>query len=580
VEFTKLFLNFIDSPSQQIAKMFPSFFLLMWMFATILHADHIIGRSPLPIPVNLTSVGNQTLVPALAVDMPIDHFNEYDTRTYKNRYWIEDRYYQEGGPIFFVDAGEGMVRDRDILRILGENGTLRAPLRLAQRFNGMVVVWEHRFYGESLPFPLDNHTGRAFAGYEAYKYLNNEQALEDTIHFAKHFKPPGYDDSSCRSLTPSQTPWIWIGGSYSGARGAMIRVRNPDVFYATWASSAPVQAQIDMSVYYNPIQQSMPTNCSADSHAAVAYADNILLNGTPAEAAAVKQAILVASEADSYSNMPRADFAGAVDFDYYSMAAYLSYAFALTSISFQYFKYSGSLGKFCDYLESWSPVNATNFHINTTGTEWLDNAADRNFSTSGIAASFGAEQSFYAFLSATVFKLQADSRTVNTSSPPTDYKSWAWQQCSEFGYFQVSNTSNPASIVSRFNNITSYARNECKEEFAFAPDLPNVDAILRYGGYNMGPSNTMFTNGELDPWRTLGLQADSKINPTAIIRESTTDIPACSVPPEGNKIFGQVYPGEVHTADLAQSNTNRPATEAGFELFSSALEQWLECFGQ
>jgi Serine carboxypeptidase S28 len=153
------------------------------------------------------------------------------------------------------------------------------------------------------------------AGYEAYKYLNNEQALEDTMHFAKHFKPPGYDDSSCRSLTPSQTPWIWIGGSYSAARGAMIRVRNPDVFYATWASSAPVQAQIDMSVYYNPTQQSMPINCSADSHAAVAYADNILLNGTPAEAAAVKQAILVASEADSYSNMSRADFASAVDFD-------------------------------------------------------------------------------------------------------------------------------------------------------------------------------------------------------------------------------------------------------------------------
>jgi Serine carboxypeptidase S28 len=79
--------------------------------------------------------------------MRIDHFNEYDTRTYKNRYWIEDRYYQEGGPIFFVDAGEGMVRERDILRILGENGTLRAPLRLAQRFNGMFIVWEHRFYG-------------------------------------------------------------------------------------------------------------------------------------------------------------------------------------------------------------------------------------------------------------------------------------------------------------------------------------------------------------------------------------------------------------------------------------------------
>jgi hypothetical protein len=34
------------------------------------------------------------------IDMPIDHFNESDPRTYKNRYWVNATYYKEGGPVF------------------------------------------------------------------------------------------------------------------------------------------------------------------------------------------------------------------------------------------------------------------------------------------------------------------------------------------------------------------------------------------------------------------------------------------------------------------------------------------------
>jgi hypothetical protein len=41
----------------------------------------------------------------------------------------------------------------------------------------------------------------------------------------------------------------------AGVRAAMIRERNPETWFASWASSAPVEAQVDMSVYYNPMQQ-------------------------------------------------------------------------------------------------------------------------------------------------------------------------------------------------------------------------------------------------------------------------------------------------------------------------------------
>ena len=130
---------------------------------------------------------------------------------------------------------------------------------LARRFNGLAVVFEHRFYGDagrgSFPFPMKS-SGMAEGGYEAYQYLNTEQALQDVVFFAQNFKPPDLEPQ-WDMLSPDKTPWIWLGGSYPGVRGAMMRVRNPEIFYATWASSAPTQAAVDMWTYYAQTERSM-----------------------------------------------------------------------------------------------------------------------------------------------------------------------------------------------------------------------------------------------------------------------------------------------------------------------------------
>jgi Serine carboxypeptidase S28 len=563
--------------------MVSSSLMLTCVSIILCYTSGVTANIPLPVPVS--SATKDSLPETLTIDMPVDHFNSYDTRTYKNRYWINDTFYREGGPIFFYDAGEGGVTERTISLFLGAHGALLAPLRLAERFHGMAIVWEHRFYGESPPFAIDNVTGHALAGYDAYKYLNNEQALEDAVYFANNFEAPGHQKGS---FSPSKTPWIWVGASYPGARGAMIRLRNPETFYASWASSAPVQAQVDMSVYFKPIQQSMPANCSNDVHAAITYADETLLNGAPEEVSTLKRAIFLASVANPFSNMTTEDPANAGTLDYYDIAVNLSYVFAGTTRPhkpFQYLGYGGSLGAFCDYLESWNPKNASDFTVTTTGTDWLHNTADNKPIDNGIAATFGTEVAFYAFLSATVKKSLRDfGSTGHTFSAP-DYVSWTWQYCSEFGFFQDSNATDPANMISRFSNVTSYAQNECRDIFDHVPDFPDVDKILKYGGYKMTPSNVMFTNGELDPWRTLGVQADKKINPSAIIRESTTDIPACKAPPAGNKVFGQVYPGEVHGSDIGKTAAEAEqgkttSADVGFDLFSKALDVWLECFGK
>lgn len=44
--------------------------------------------------------------PALEFDQPLDHFDKANKHTFKQRYWVDDRFYQPGGPVFVLDGGE------------------------------------------------------------------------------------------------------------------------------------------------------------------------------------------------------------------------------------------------------------------------------------------------------------------------------------------------------------------------------------------------------------------------------------------------------------------------------------------
>lgn len=44
------------------------------------------------------------------------------------------------------------------------------------------------------------------------------------------------------NLGPTQAPWIFIGGSYSGALTSWVMVNKPGLFWAGYSSSGVVQA--------------------------------------------------------------------------------------------------------------------------------------------------------------------------------------------------------------------------------------------------------------------------------------------------------------------------------------------------
>lgn len=160
---------------------------------------------------------NASDYPAFRIDIPIDHYNTSDNRTYQNRYWLNSQYYHPGGPVFYFDAGEQNARPL-VPYFLYEASGPSSIMALARRFNGLAVIFEHRFYGDpeigSFPFPI-NASGIAADGYAAYKYLDTEQALQDPVYFAHHFEPPGLEEH-WSMLKPEKTPWVWLGGSYPG----------------------------------------------------------------------------------------------------------------------------------------------------------------------------------------------------------------------------------------------------------------------------------------------------------------------------------------------------------------------------
>src|ERR1700760_700985 len=106
--------------------------------------------------------------------MQIDHFpekSEYEPHpkgTFKQRYIFDDTHYKPGGPVFLYIGGETSLEgrlsniERGIVRVLMEN------------FNGLGIILENRFYGESYPFNTSTTDELAF--------LTTEQTIADNAY--------------------------------------------------------------------------------------------------------------------------------------------------------------------------------------------------------------------------------------------------------------------------------------------------------------------------------------------------------------------------------------------------------------
>lgn len=184
------------------------------------------------------------LYPERRIQVPVDHFQNdtlyepHSNETFALRYWFDAQYYKPGGPVITLQSGE-------------TSGVGRLPFlqkgivsQLAQATNGVGVILEHRYYGESLPT-------KSFST-EDLRFLTTEQALADQAYFSQNIVFPGLEDVD---LTSKSAPHIAYGGSYAGAFVAFLRLVYPDVIWGSISSSGVPKAIYDYWEYYAPVAE-------------------------------------------------------------------------------------------------------------------------------------------------------------------------------------------------------------------------------------------------------------------------------------------------------------------------------------
>ncbi|KAF2434744.1 hypothetical protein EJ08DRAFT_428848 [Tothia fuscella] len=492
------------------------------------------------------------------VTLPVDHFG-IGSETFNNRFWVAESGYKPGGPVFIYDVGEANASSNAIhLQRLRNNTSFFK--QLVDQFNGIGIIWEHRFYGNSSPHNISLSTPAS-----QFEFLTTEQALADLPTFAWGFNRKNYPDID---LTPGGTPWVFVGGSYPGMRAAFMRRYYPGTIYASWASSAPVQAAVDMSFYFEPIWRGMRsqgwTNCTNDIHTAVNAMDKIMED--PQESYKLKVQFL----GRGAGNNTNAGFAD-----------------ALSTIFFLWQSYgvdggSQGLRSFCNWIsrdvatnssspaQGWAPTKGVN-HTISRWASWpaFPATVNENLYThcEGPNPRRNASQPYK----------EPNCNLEERFTEPASI-SWTWQYCTQWGFLQSANIG-PTQLLSRFNTL-KHQHDICHRQFpdglksGLFPLWPDVRTTNdRFGGWDIRPSNTFWTGGQWDPWRTLSPLSDEWFSPKWKV---TNEIPECGRSfKKETDLFGDLVPDGIHAYDFRTTfNASIPTRQ----LFNKALEKWLKCW--
>ena len=176
---------------------------------------------------------------------------------WKQRFYRNSQHFRGPGyPILLIMGGEWPV---------SPSTGIKYPIVVelyAKAFGALVLLPEHRFYGESQPISMTQR--RKQHPDPRVTLLTAEQALKDAVRltrFVQRYYGCALADEDRSS--PRYCPVISIGGSYAGFLSAMARFRFPQVVDMGYAASAPIKfyaQQVDQYAYYHLITQVAETS--------------------------------------------------------------------------------------------------------------------------------------------------------------------------------------------------------------------------------------------------------------------------------------------------------------------------------
>jgi len=367
----------------------------------------------------------------------VDHYDPTNTATFQESYYIDTSFARPSGPVLFVQVGEEPMA-------FAIPGYSQPPLTTwAQSLGAIIIALEHRYYGTSTPVPdltLPN-----------MKFLSSQQSLADSAYFAAEMR---------KQPMLAGRKWISIGCSYPGALSAWLRNKYPDLIVASIAGSAVVHAQKNFPEYAATFANATNPRCASILHKAAL--DVLAMSSSDAGRAKLQQ---VFNTCQPITDQTLFQFFWQISFN------------LPVQPNVPYEGYP--LYRFCAQLE------------NSTGRALQIWSTTISYTT----------QSPCLDLSETGQYDPKDLANTSISNFVFNDRSWAWQLCTEFGWFL---TNDPKISVFPWNLPLAPLQAVCSQ--AFAPNLdPHIPwTNVYYGDRNFeSSSNILFLDGLRDPWNSL-----------------------------------------------------------------------------
>eukprot|EP01128_Nolandella_sp_AFSM9_P007563 TRINITY_DN4186_c0_g1_i1.p1 TRINITY_DN4186_c0_g1~~TRINITY_DN4186_c0_g1_i1.p1 ORF type:complete len:482 (-),score=127.98 TRINITY_DN4186_c0_g1_i1:183-1502(-) len=420
----------------------------------------------------------------------LDHFDAQETRTWSQRFFVNDTFFNGTGPIFFQIGGEGAISPGYVTSLEFVNYGMKS--------NALLVALEHRFFGQSHPFST--------LATENLRYLSSEQALADAALFL---------ESHIRKVYPNAGKVISFGGSYPGALSAWFRLKYPHITAGSVASSAPVEAVLDMTSYLDVVDHSLDTLGGPGCDKAVAAATQVVQGMLKTSSG--QQQVQTMFNLCTVPSSPK------------DISNFMS---SLMGSWMGTVQYNGQIPN--------SPTVRDLCATMTSGAQPIDAYLQ-------IWNQFNRGSCVDIRYSEMVKQMQNINDFGENS---VGIRSWVYMTCVEFGYFQSTD-----SQKQPFGDLVpvSFYTGLCTDVYGFKFQPRIKETNIHYGGKSPVGSNVLFVNGGIDPWHSLSV-----------------------IEPIGDSITAILVPGGSHCENMSPAGPNSPAgmAQAQAETYRQ-IQGWL-----
>ncbi|KAJ1956181.1 hypothetical protein GGI12_005376 [Dipsacomyces acuminosporus] len=392
-------------------------------------------------------------------DQKVDHFGLNST-TFKQRLYINGDNYVPGGPVYLINSGEGAASPHWV------NGG--ETFSLANATKGLIIMMEHRYYGES--YPVSDLSGPNM------KYLTVENALEDMAYFIRN--AAGFVNSTIGVPVSPKSKWVVTGGSYPANLAVWMRLKYPDLVHAAYASSGPVLIEEDFYQYDQVVGRALP--CANSIALAIQQLDVILDSR-------IQPWIDQWKKSFGLQGLSNDDFAGALTDQLSGTVQYHVPPVAGSNKT-------DSFTTLCNWFsrKQYSPLQ--NF-ADMTVKYIHDNNID----------------------AATYYNSLASAKDISLHQ---DGRAWFYQTCTQFGYWQSAPRFPMRRLRSKY--VTAkYISMPCEAYFGkgITGHIDEKGINRKLGGLNPNVTRVVFVNGLYDPWSSLSIVADRNPSEEVTVKE-------------------------------------------------------------